>query len=144
MSVSSSYFLLLCRTNANWWPKSAIFLWSQMFPNYVKSDVVTQQSQDKSLLMLYMLNLWFFWRILVVRWMHTISTPQGTGSTPAYWQLLFTRRINTFILDMNQEKWNTTSAPALYCIQLSKEVKKVKVFGKIWMCSRSQKTSVAV
>ena len=26
MSVSSSYFLLLCRTNTNWWPKKSGFL----------------------------------------------------------------------------------------------------------------------
>ena len=57
MFISSSYFLLLCRTKTAWWSKNEKMfqIGQNQSKKYVRSDVVTQKIQYKGVLTVYLL-----------------------------------------------------------------------------------------
>ena len=62
MFISSSYFLLLCRTKTAWWSKNEKMfqIGQNQSKKYVRSDVVTQKIQYKGVLTVYLLILKMF------------------------------------------------------------------------------------
>ena len=59
--ISSSYFLLLCRTKTAWWSKNEnVSNRLKQSKKYVRSDVVTQKIQYKGVLTVYLLILKMF------------------------------------------------------------------------------------
>ena len=93
MSVSSSYFWLLCRTGMTWWPKKETFLImvTTSFTLWEKwcSHTVQPKYEDISTIFVDFMNiLTNFGRTMNFC---AISTPQGAGSTTPYcWPCIVT------------------------------------------------------